>query len=336
MNKSRIEWCDHTWNPVTGCLHNCEYCYARKMTARFSGDIRLNKMAKNDYEILLSEDCNELYILHEAMMNETGKQLIYPFGFEPTVHKYRFDNLDSLKMGNNIFVCSMADLFGKWVPDEWIGEVIGECVKRPQHNYLFLTKNVERYTQYGVPAGFENMWYGTSITKESEMSRFNHLPAQCKTFISMEPILDDLNPEHHNILFQQVDWIILGAETGNRKNKVIPKWDWIKRIVLQADNAGIPVFMKDSLIPIVTEENMRRDFPVQLKQKQISKKMMNKLYGNCCLCKIEFKKSEMIALCARSMRGEQPKQYGFMCKRCFKDFCEKNNIKTPKLKKMEE
>ena len=37
MQKSKIEWCDMTWNPITGCRHGCEYCYARRMTARFSG-----------------------------------------------------------------------------------------------------------------------------------------------------------------------------------------------------------------------------------------------------------------------------------------------------------
>lgn len=35
MNKTGIEWCDMTWNPVTGCRHECEYCYARRIAARF-------------------------------------------------------------------------------------------------------------------------------------------------------------------------------------------------------------------------------------------------------------------------------------------------------------
>ena len=46
MNRSRIEWCDHTWNPITGCLNECQYCYARKMSMRFSGDIKKNKAAR--------------------------------------------------------------------------------------------------------------------------------------------------------------------------------------------------------------------------------------------------------------------------------------------------
>jgi protein gp37 len=37
MNKTKINWCDSTWNPVTGCLHGCEYCYARGIAKRFSG-----------------------------------------------------------------------------------------------------------------------------------------------------------------------------------------------------------------------------------------------------------------------------------------------------------
>ena len=35
MNKTKIEWCDYTWNPITGCLNGCEYCYARRIYQRF-------------------------------------------------------------------------------------------------------------------------------------------------------------------------------------------------------------------------------------------------------------------------------------------------------------
>ncbi|MDE6981620.1 MAG: phage Gp37/Gp68 family protein, partial [Lachnospiraceae bacterium] len=64
MNRSKIEWCDHTWNPITGCRHECPYCYARTMTARFAGDVRLNKMAKKDYLMMSDADGGEdLYVL---------------------------------------------------------------------------------------------------------------------------------------------------------------------------------------------------------------------------------------------------------------------------------
>lgn len=330
MNRSKQGFCDHTWNPVTGCLHGCEYCYARKMTSRFSGDIRLNKMAKGDYQTILSADGScELYILDKPMLNETGNPLVYPFGFEPTFHRYRFDILDKLKMGNNIFVGAMADVFGKWVPDEWIAEVIQECIKRPQHNYLFLTKNPDRYITYGVPTQSTNMWYGTTITGSADMDRTGALIIDGKTFVSIEPLRNRLANEDIKLICKLSDWVIIGAETGKSSKKVRPESEWIKDIVLEADNVGVPVFMKDSLIPIVGEENMRRDFPEELKRKTLSRKMHNKLYDTCCLCKDQLKKQDMITLLARRYRGKQPKQYGFMCVECYEKFCKTNGLKVP-------
>lgn len=335
MNKSKIEWCDYTWNPITGCRHDCEYCYARKMSARFSGNIQMNMAAVKNYR---SEEAADgkgiLFILDYPMLSETGYPLTYPFGFEPTLHRSRYKVLDEPKTGSNIFVGSMADMWGPWVPDTWIRDVMLECEARPRHNYLFLTKTPERYAQYGVPAGLDNMWYGTSITTEAEMGRFNSLPAGCKTYVSMEPILEDLQPEQHNILFRQVDWIILGAESGKRKTRVTPQKEWIQRIVHMADQEGLPVFMKDSLVPIVGEDNMRRQFPEQLLKKCISPRMEKKLYDTCCICKARMKKSEMIALSARSQRREQSKQFAFACQQCFKEFCEKSDISIPKLEEL--
>lgn len=253
MNKTKIEWCDSTWNPVTGCLHGCEYCYARKIANRFG---KLEKGC-SEFEIEDGTFKAELYIKHDNP---------YPFLFKPTFHKYRLNEPAKKTKGQNIFVCSMADLFGYWVPDEWINEVFEACENAPQHNYLFLTKNVERYCEIETPL-MENLYFGTSITKEAEMHKFNYLPADYNnTFVSMEPILEDLKPSEHNILFKQVNWVILGAETGNRKNKVVPKKEWIDNIVEECKRVNVPVFMKDSLIQIVGEENMLREFPEGLRR----------------------------------------------------------------------
>ena len=224
MNKSGIEWCDHTWNPITGCRHGCSYCYADKMSLRFCGNMKRNMVQTDQYRME-----GDLFVLDEPFMNEDGKPVIYPFGFEPTLHIYRYGTLDKLKQGQNIFVGAMADIFGEWVPDSWIDDILGICEKHPQHNYLFLTKNPERYTQYGVPYGKENMWYGTTITCDTDADRFNYLPAFCNTFVSIEPLMSDIATEH-NVMFRQVNWIIIGAETGHRKEKVIPEFEWIKRM----------------------------------------------------------------------------------------------------------
>ena len=326
MNKSRIEWCDHTWNPITGCRHGCEYCYARSHVIRFTGDVRLNRMAKDDYDMVPAADGGEdLYILDTPMLDETGNPLIYPFGFEPTYHRYRTDKLDKLKMGNNIFVGAMSDIFGAWVPEQWITDVLEACKERPQHNYMFLTKNPKRYNELDVPLT-SNMWYGTSITRESEMRRIKCLPAYNSIFVSFEPLLEDLCPELHVEIFKRLGWVIIGAQTGRRKDKIVPKAEWIDKLVRQADMAGLPVFMKDSLVQIVGEENMRRDFPEELQRRTVSKKMQNKLYAECSRCRENQKKSKMVALLARFRRGERPKQYGFMCIDCFGKACEDMGI----------
>lgn len=341
MNRSKIEWCDHTWNPVTGCRHECPYCYARTMTARFAGDVRLNKMAKADYQLVDAADgSGSVYYLETPMLNETGSPLVYPFGFEPTYHGYRMDTLDKLKMGNNIFVGAMSDVFGAWVPEKWILDILNVCEERPQHNYMFLTKNPERYLDLhrtGRLPEADNLWYGATVANSVQLARATHvfteLPDRYHAFFSVEPIFEDVaGTDIWEEAILQTDWIIIGAETGRRKNMVVPEMEWIRKIVVSADTAyGIPVFMKDSLIPIVGEKSMRRDFPKELQRKTVSEKMQNKLYAECAKCKAYLKKSDMVTLLARSKRGEQPKQFGFMCKKCFREFCKELEIDIPEL-----
>lgn len=332
MNRSKIEWCDYTWNPITGCRHGCPYCYARKMTARFSGDVRLNLMAKKDYSTQKAADGSaDLYVLEKPMLNETGSPLVYPFGFAPTYHRYRIDTLDRLKMGSNIFVGSMADIFGTWVPDSWIEEVFKACGKAPQHNYLFLTKNPNRYVELINNTDFftktkSNMWFGYSYTGKWCNQWWN---PDYNIFVSAEPILEPIE-------VPRCKWLIVGAETGRRKGKVVPKREWIEDIVEWCDKAGIPVFMKDSLVSIVGERNMRRDFPEQLRHSEISPKMKRKLYDSCASCKVYLKKNDMITLLARSRRGEQPRQFGFMCKDCFRKFCKELGLDIPELSELVE
>ena len=57
------------------------------------------------------------------------------------------------------------------------------------------------------------------------------------------------------------DWIIVGAETGNRKGKIAPERAWIENIIEAAAITHAAVFMKDSLKPIVGKGNMRRELP---------------------------------------------------------------------------
>ncbi|MCJ7837461.1 phage Gp37/Gp68 family protein [Cuneatibacter sp. NSJ-177] len=243
MDKTKIDWCDSTWNPVTGCLHGCEYCYARGIANRFGFHAS-------------EPDINERVLLEMPM--SAGKKVPYPFDFQPTFHRYRLDEYRN-KRGRNIFVCSMADLFGEWVPDTWIEEVFETCKKSPQHNYLFLTKNPGRYEKllncYMPP----NMWFGWSQTGPvgADFSFTTHHSVQ--TFVSMEPLLSPFTEFH----IRGVDWVIIGAETGRRKDKVVPKREWIEDIVGQCRKEDIPVFMKSSLMNIWGEQ-LIQEFPKRL------------------------------------------------------------------------
>lgn len=248
MEKTKIDWCDSSCNPVTGCLRDCEYCYARGIANRFGFHAG-------------EPDIKERVLLE--MPVSAGKKVPYPFDFHPRFYRYRLNEYRD-KSSRNIFVCSMADLFGEWVPDSRIEEVFDVCDRAPQHNYLFLTKNVDRYVGYGVPMN-ENLWYGTSITKESEMHLFNSLPAFCNIFVSIEPILEDLQANKNNLLFRQVHWVIIGAETGRRKDKVIPKRKWIEDIVIECRKNNTPIFMKSSLADIWGEP-LIQEFPTVLRK----------------------------------------------------------------------
>ena len=245
MNKAKIEWCDSTWNPVTGCLHGCEYCYARRIAERFSNQIQT--------ESNIHEVDKAIYTEYEIFQNTKAP---YPFGFEPTFHRYRLDDFKGKTKPKTIFVCSMADLFGEWVPDEWIQEVFKACEAAPQHRYLFLTKNPDRYLKLDNLPWNKNIWFGSTIAGGSKnkniIEGFNN-------FVSIEPLLS--LPMNYEKWIPMLNWVIIGAETGNRKDKVIPKLEWIKEIVQECDFGSVPVFMKNSLVPIVGEENMRREFP---------------------------------------------------------------------------
>lgn len=246
MNKTKIEWCDSTWNPVTGCLHGCEYCYARRIAERFGKKV---------------PDFSGYPISHGVghMVDNKFDSNPYPFLFEPTFHAYRLDEPQRKSKPQTIFVCSMADLFGDWVPCEWIEEVFAACKKAPQHRYLFLTKNPERYTSLamaGILPEEENFWYGSSAPTPETPFWWSRLH---NTFASIEPMIGSFAKSP--CMCSTLNWVILGAMTGPGSKQHQPKREWVENVVESAQAAGVPVFMKDSLLPIMGEENMRREWP---------------------------------------------------------------------------
>lgn len=296
--KTKIDWADSTWNPVTGCRYGCKYCYARKIAERFGGCWRLDLQPDTGWrknvdvgEKLMGDYARHsdgrLHVLDDPEIEcavfdppseYRGKAKPYPYYFDPTFHRYKLDEPKRWKKPRTIFVCSMADLFGDWVPDEWIAEVFMACEAAPQHRYLFLTKNPARlckmasaykvkrwnethggkthlqtaeYANTLVLPSHENWWFGSTLDNKNAR-RFqggNHF----HTFTSIEPLTENMDVGIGS--FGSDEWVIIGAETGNRKGKITPKREWVENIVEAAQITGMKVFMKESL-----RELMGNDF----------------------------------------------------------------------------
>ena len=263
--KTKIDWCDSSWNPVTGCLHGCEYCYARRIAERFGSH---QMPIFRDYPILHEPvRCTDTYEYMRIAGISAGKIQPYPFDFTPTFHRYKLDEPQKWTKPRTIFVCSMADLFGEWVPDEWIIEVLNACRKAPWHRYLFLTKNPERYDAL-EDAGFitpqdRNFWLGSTTTDITRDKM--HYASRQHTFQSCEPMLapwpEARTPDPESMANGWLpEWVIFGAETGNRKDKVTPEKAWVDNAVKMCRNMGASVFMKESLRGIMGDDFIQ-EFP---------------------------------------------------------------------------
>lgn len=208
MNKTKIEWCDFTWNPVVGCERGCWYCYARKIAQRFP---------KN-----------------------------FPAGFKPTFHPERLLEPYDYQKPSRIFVCSNADLFAPWTESRWRFEVLKySWLCTVPHQFLFLTKNPEFIKNIQYP---ERFWMGTTITNEFgengdwvNVEHIRKVRAGVR-FVSFEPLLGALP---RNVSLEGIDWIIIGKLTGSKRVKL--QFDWIWDIAQRAIAQGIPLFFKDNL-----------------------------------------------------------------------------------------
>jgi protein gp37 len=211
-----ISWADWSWNPVTGCEHSCTYCYAREIA------------------------------------NNPRFASAYPVGFEPVLHPERLVAPAETKLpsdqtltSHNVFVCSMADLFGKWVPDEWIDGVLNACRANPQWRYLFLTKFPSRYKGITFPP---KAWVGTSVDSQRRVEIAMHSMAEVDAevrWLSIEPLLE---PLHFDSL-AMFDWIVIGAQTSTAAEKAVaPKFEWVANLVAQARRDGVRVHLKPNLL----------------------------------------------------------------------------------------
>jgi len=214
-----IEWAQWSWNPVTGCKHDCPYCYAR--------------------DIALSE-----------RMQQAG---LYPNGWEPT---FRSEALNAPRKTRvpkeaetdtrfkNVFTCSMADLFGRWVPAEWIEAVMLAVKGSPQWNFLFLTKFPQRFADLDIP---DNAWLGTTVDLQARVANAEKAFAKVTggvRWLSVEPMIEPIRLERPELF----NWVVIGGASASKQTpEWRPPYRWIESLVRQCDDAGVPVYMKSNL-----------------------------------------------------------------------------------------
>ena len=256
MNRTKIEYADYTWNPITGCLTGCPYCFAREIANRFGGwTLPSGKTVHTMLE-------GETGVLDEPLdvmrSNEEWQKAPFPYDFVPTLHRYRLDEPQTVKKPSTIFVGSMADMFAEWVPDEWIKTVLDACGKASHHTYLFLSKNSNRYYELSngeldiIPDSISDYtpdwWFGASASTEADAQAAYENP-NC-SWMSLEPLHGEFSDDFFcgkESFDSRWDWIVVGAESGHRKGKVIPERRWITAIVEYCEDTGTPLFMKNSL-----------------------------------------------------------------------------------------
>ncbi len=208
---SKIEWTEATWNPSTGCTKissGCANCYAEKIAYRFAG-------------------------IHGFPQR--------PHHFDVTLHTTRLEHPLKWKKPQMIFVNSMSDLFHEQIPTSFILKIIEIARKACWHTFQILTKRSERLFEIeNIVEWPENVWLGVSVENSEYIDRINHLnctSAKVK-FISCEPLIGPIS----HLLLSDIDWVIVGGESGPFSRPISPVW--VRDIRDQCDLQSVPFFFK--------------------------------------------------------------------------------------------
>ncbi|MBN1316884.1 MAG: phage Gp37/Gp68 family protein [Anaerolineales bacterium] len=207
---SNIEWTGSTWNPITGCTKispGCKHCYAERMS------IRLKAMGQENYKN----------------------------GFKLSMHAHVLDRPLRWKKPQTIFVNSMSDLFHHDVPFDFIQRVFDVMNQASWHQFQILTKRSSRLYDFNSRIIWpDNVWMGVSVENSDYVYRIDHLretDAKIK-FLSLEPLIGPFS----NLDLTNIDWVIVGGESGPGARKM--EEEWVSDIRDQCSISGIPFFFK--------------------------------------------------------------------------------------------
>jgi len=229
--KSKIEWTEISWNPVTGCHKigpGCDHCYAERFAERFRG------VPGHPYEV----------------------------GFDLTLRHDRLSLPVQWRRPKVIFVNSMSDLFHKGIPRSYVDRVFETMEAADWHVFQVLTKRSTLMRDYinrrhGTGLAPRHIWLGVSVENKQARSRVRHLQevnAQIR-FISAEPLLEDLG----DIDLDGIHWLIAGGESGAGARPM--KFQWACGLRNRCQTSGTAFFFKQ-WVPTATTANAGQRKPM--------------------------------------------------------------------------
>lgn len=246
MENSKISWTDDTANPIIVegggfyCVKispGCKFCYAEVVNKRICG---YQHTTPHDYKL---EDPTPTLVLKEDMLANWAKK----------------------KRPRKIFVSSMTDIFGEFVPEEFMFKILDAMIAAPQHVFQVLTKRasimrkfVNKYVlMRGLSVLPAHIWLIVSVeTMIQEHRIFELVMTNCSVRgLSLEPLLDFIDLTKQQALFtheeklcvasryiEAMDWVIVGGESGHNARPVNPLAVYdLKR---QCDEYDVPFFFK--------------------------------------------------------------------------------------------
>lgn len=268
---SKIEWCDHTFNPWEGCQKvgpGCDHCYAEARNARFGGGSAVNwgagaprrRTSVANWRKPLAWDA-----AHERFFAAQGRR-------------------------QRVFCASLADVFDNAIDPAWRRDLFDLIVDTPNLDWLFLTKrigNVQQMVQAATLCDFlpSNVWLGATIVNQEEADRdipkLLVVPARVR-FLSMEPLLGPVDISRHLDYCEKLDkhgisrraggqhikcdkhcgisWVIAGGESRAGARLMHP--DWARSLRDQCSAAGVPFFMKQMTKKApIPDDLLLREFP---------------------------------------------------------------------------
>lgn len=225
IGKTKVEYGDYAWNFYPGCSGSgCavkDQCWAERMNRRFHWVKDFRKPE-----------------------------------FKADKFREKFP-----KKPSTILVNFMGDIMRPEVDDETIMAAISRCQLYPEHRFLWLTKNPERYGKFRYP---ENCWLGTTVNIWLDILRLRLLVSDRRLignnkWVSIEPLMEDITTTFNKRYFRNIDFVVIGGYS--QPSKIQPKREWISNILEIADRYKIKTFMKDNLKPVWSGK-LRKELPV--------------------------------------------------------------------------